>query len=165
MADAPLALWVVFICLTIPLIDLATVSLRSTLLVMVSREAANAAARCKTFKTSLGPDEPSSCDAASNRAYEIASKFSEIRVSDVKTYIVVTNIDSGSSTRQSSRLSQPADTAENLYLVEVEVSGQTSPLIPFSGGGLFGNVPGLTAPVSLTVASRQYHEYPQGLNQ
>jgi hypothetical protein len=44
------------------------------------------------------------------------------------------------------------------------VKGQVSPLMDLNIG-ILPPIPGLTAAVPVTVAAREYCEYPQGLNQ
>lgn len=164
MAELPLAIWVLFIAITMPLIDLATISLRSTFLVAAAHEAAHAASRAKSFRTPVDGNSPSAENMAASTVAESAGKFSEVSVSSVVTSIVITNIATETTESQTTPLTQPADTNNNTYTIRVVVTGRVNPLFTFNNS-LFGHIPGLTGPITLSSAAEVLCEYPQGLNQ
>jgi len=131
-----------------------------------AREAALQAAQCQTFQndSSIGVSAVNTADLWATKA---TAGFQGIAiVPPVNVYIVQTNVQSGATTRGTSRtaLSAAADTDNNIYDIQVEINGQIQPLVtvPFGGGGI--NVPGLTAPFPVTVRSQYSAEVPQGLN-
>lgn len=164
MADFPAAIWFLFICLVFPLIDLGTMSLRSSFFMNAARDAVHAAARATTFSTDLGPDELCAKSAALAQAQASVAAFSGISLTTCTTNLLITNINTQAITKQSTRLTQPADTNTNYYSIEVILVGQVSPLITFKNN-IFGSIPGLTGPITITVAAQEYCENPQGLNQ
>jgi hypothetical protein len=164
IADVPAALWVLLVLFTFPLIDLAAITIRYTFLVTASRDAAHAAAQAKSFFTSVSGQYPSAVILAEQQANTSAQGFSEISINNVKTNIVTTNINSGAVSRRSTPLTAAADTSTNLYQIEVEITGQINPLITNHSGSLL-NIPGISSPMQVVVASREYCEFPQGLTQ
>lgn len=164
IAEAPVALWLLFVVFVIPFIDLATIMLRYTFVLAASRDGAHCAAKGKSFRTEVTASEPSAMSLADKVARRTAAVFTEITVDQVTTRIVVTNLSSGHVTVLEAPLTVPADTSENLYQIETAVTAQINPLIPFEAGFLEG-IPGLSAPVLVTVASRELCENPQGLSQ
>ena len=83
-------------------------------------------------------------------------------IDSVVATILSTNATSLTTTRQTTPLSQPADTQQNVYQIEVLVTGHVKPLFLFSNK-YFGNVPGLTQDLKLTTRASENCECPQGL--
>jgi len=162
IAEAPLALWILFMLFTFPFIDMATVLLRYTFVSAAARDGALAAAQSKTYLANASGTDLSAVNSSTAAANTTASAFGEITVTSVQTLILATNISSHQVTQYTSPLAQPADTGNYLYELETIVQAQINPLI--NTGSTLLSVPGLTSPVPVTVASRQYCEYPQGLN-
>ena len=156
-------LFVLLLMLTFPLINLATSSLRYTFLVTASRDAADAASKSKTFQDDSSSTSLSAVHTADIMARRIAAGFKGITLDNISTNLVITDIASQTVARQSSKLSQAADTSTYLYNIEVILTGKVSPLINY-GGGILPQVPGLSAPMSVSVQSLRYCEYPDGLN-
>lgn len=166
MAELPIVLWVIIVFLTIPLVDLTTFSLRYNFIMAASRDAAYSASRAKTFLTNVSSTELSAVNSATAAAQQTANAFSEVTINSVTTNIVITNLANGTVTRQSTKLLVPADTSTNAYQIETIVNGTISPLITMDpNGNYFVPIPGLTAPIPVSVASRGFMENPQGLNQ
>lgn len=166
IAEAPLALWVLFFMFTFPFLDFATVMLRYTFVVSALRDGVHAAAHAKTFSTNISSTNLSAINAASAAVNATATAFREIAVSKIKTRILQTNITTKVLTVYSynTALTVAADDSVNLYEIETTVTGSINPLIKVNTG-IFPGVPGLTKPVPVTISAREYCEYPQGLNQ
>lgn len=164
IAEGPLALWILFFLMTFPFLDLATVLLRYTFLVSAVRDGVHAAAHAKTFLINPSPTNLSAVNTAPLAVSQTASAFSEIQVTSVQTRILATNIASKQLTVYTSPLTQAADDASNLYEIEIVVQGAINPLINLNIG-ILPAIPGLTASVPVTLAAREFCEYPQGLNQ
>lgn len=164
MAELPLTMWFLFILITLPMINLAIVSLRSTFILAAAHDAAHAASRCKTFKTALNGSTPSATEAATQKVTDVVSHFTGVKVSTVVTKIVVTNVDSSATTRSTDPLKTTPDTNSNTYSTEVIVTGTVDPLLYYQGDH-FGSVPGLSAPITMSCAAQEFCEYPQGLTQ
>lgn len=164
IAEAPLALWVLFFIFTFPLLDMACVLLRYTFVVSATRDGVHAAAHSKTFFTNASARDSSAVNAASSAVALTASSFSEIQINNVSTQILVTDISTQQVSQSSLPLQQPADTDSNLYELQTVVQANINPLINMNIG-ILPVIPGLTAAMPVTVAAREYCEYPQGLNQ
>lgn len=162
-AELPGTLWVLFFLLTFPLLNLATVTLRYTFLVAAARDAATAAAKAKSFSVDLTASDPSSVNIAPAQAAQTAQNFSGISLVGTQTNLVITNLVTQVTTKQSTRLTSPADTTTNLYGIEVVVTGDVQPFLPYSP--VLGNIPGLTGPMRVNVASTEMAENPQGLDE
>lgn len=158
MADTPITLWLLFLGLTLPLMDLASITMRYTFLLAAARDGAFAGSREQTYTLA---------DAALKaKVAATAANFTGITVNTVKTNVVTVNIGNKAVTRQSTKLAAPANVAANLYQIECELTGTIQPFINMGGSAaVLPNVPGITAPVNTTVTCREYFENPQGLNQ
>jgi Flp pilus assembly protein TadG len=164
LADLGPALWVLFLLLTFPLLDLATVTLRYTFLLGASRDAAQMASTAKTFQTNLDSADLSAENIASARAQANCGSFAGITYQSTTTYLVVTNLSTNAITTQSTPLNSPADTTNNLYQIKVVVNALVWPLLPYNNK-YFGSIPGLTAPMQFSVPTVEVCENPSGMNQ
>lgn len=162
IAEAPVALWLLLVVFMFPFLDLAAATIRYTFVVMASRDAAHAASRAKSYMANTSGSELSAVNIARSQAIATASAFSEITVDNVTTRILITDLNSRQITSQTAPLAQPADTSNFLYQIETVVSGQINPLLTFDGG-ILPDIPGLSAPIPISVASREICENPQGL--
>jgi Flp pilus assembly protein TadG len=158
MADTPIALWLLFLGLMFPLMDLASITMRYTFLLAAARDGAFAGSREQTFTLA---------DAALKaKINQTAASFTGITVNNITTNVVTTNISSKAVTRQPTKLAAPANPTTNLYQIEAQVQGTIEPFINMGGiTSIVPNVPGVTAPVTTSVTCREYFENPQGLNQ
>lgn len=158
MADTPVTLWLLFLGLTFPLMDLASITMRYTFLLAAARDGAFAGSREQTYTLA---------DAALKaKIAQTASSFTGITVNSVTTNVVTTNLATKAVARQPNKLAAPANPSTNLYQIEAQVQGTIQPFINMGGvGGILPNVPGITAPVTTSVTCREYFENPQGLNQ
>lgn len=163
-AELPVVLWVIFVAMTIPLVAMVSFSIRYNFLVAASRDAAYTASRATTYAADVSPSELSAVHSADAAARVTASKFSEITVNSVSTNIIITRLSTGVITRQNQALAQPADTSTYVYQIETVVNGSTTPLLALEEC-YWNRVPGLTAPINVSIASKAYFENPQGLNQ
>lgn len=163
IAEAPVALWVLFFFLTIPFIDMSTIMLRYTFFVMAARDGVHEAARAKTFSTNASSSQLSARNTATSQVNATARNFSEIAISNVTTRILETDITRRTITIHVNRLNVPADTSAYLYELETIVTGSINPLLTFNPGFL-PRIPGITTAVPVVVSAREYCEYPQGLN-
>jgi hypothetical protein len=162
IAEVPAVLFILFVLFMVPFIDLATVGLRSTFLFAATHFATIEAARAKTFQTSVTPQQPSAMTLASQQANLTAASFTGVQVSKITTSILITDVNTLQQTRVSTPLAQAPDSTSNTYQIEVKINGVVKPLLEYNCG-LFGNIPGFTAPVPLTFVDRQFCENPQGL--
>ena len=165
IAELPAVLIVLFMFLTFPLLDLATVTLRYTYLTSMSRDAAHEAAKAKSFLVDSSPTQPSATNAAQTWINMVKNNFQGVVVDTLTTNIVITDIGTQTVTRQTLPLAAPADTAQNLYAIETVVTGRCFPIINFGGSKWFPAVPGLSGPMSVTVSSQEMCENTQGLTQ
>ena len=164
MAELPLAIWMLFVVLLIPMIDMATVAMRTTFLISAVHDAAHAAARSKSFLVPVDGSDPSAQQNAQSQITQDLQSFGGVKVTSTTVNIVTTNISSDSTSRQSTPLAAPADISVNTYSIEVQVSAQVSPFITYNSM-FFGSIPCLSAPVTVQCAAQEFSEYPQGLNQ
>jgi len=164
IADLPAVLWVMFVLILYPLLDLAAVAMRYTFMLTTSREAVMSASRAKTFYADASASDQSARNWANSTAAATASKFTGVKINSVTTNLLVTNLATNTVQRYSTPLPTPADTSDALYTYEVTVIGTVMPLVAYKGP-LWANVPGLTGPMFVSITSEKMCENTQGLNQ
>ncbi len=171
MVELPLALWLILVCLAFPLIMLATMAIRYGFFWNAAREAAQNAAKCQTF---LANDASagliSSVNTARFWAVKSAQAFSGITLGPIpgsgcQVFILYTDLGGTSGNQPADTpLATAADPLNNVYTIQVQLSGSFDPLLPMPGGILGVGVPGLTSPAPVMVLSTAGAEVPQGLN-
>jgi hypothetical protein len=168
IVELPLALWILMVCVAFPLIMLATITLRTTFLDAVAKDAAHAAAKAYTFEAPGEDGKPSAIQLAETAAGETASKFSGITVTSIVTKIAIKDSSNPSSTVEvrTTKLGESdiIDTSKYVYSAQVEVSGEVQPLLTYNLP-ILGDVPGLTKPLTLTKVGLEMFENAQGLRQ
>lgn len=155
-------LWLLFLMLVFPLLDLGTVAMRYTFLLGASRDAAEVACTAKTFLADFDATHQSAVNSAAARANANISAFKGVKLISVQTNIVTTNLTTKKVTTQSTPLTAPADPSTNMYQIQVIVKAQAEPLIPYVDG-LMPKIPGLSTPATFTVVSDEYCENTSGL--
>lgn len=155
LIELPICLFILFVLFLFPLIDVATIAIRSTTSFAAAQNAAIRAARTSSFQSAR--------TAAVNAARETAARCPGVSLdpSDVRVWIAAVPFDGGAQIRQQTPLRQ-IQKDRYLYQIEVEVRSQVQPLVTCNPG-LFGVVPGLTAPMSINSVGREICEQPQGL--
>lgn len=165
VAELPVAIWLLVIMFTLPMIDFATILIRYTFMVTAAQEAVHVASRTKSFLSNISGSEVSAVNGASAQATLAAASFKEITITKITTRILITNLSTKQVSSQTVPLAQPADTGLNLYQIETVLTGQINPIFKFNNTGILPGIPGLSAPVPVSVAARAVCEFPQGLNQ
>ncbi len=156
-------LFFIFVLMLMPMLSLATMTLRSALMNAVVQNAAQSAAKAKTF--ALGTEaKPSALASATQVILDSVKVFPGLAITSVDCAILTTPLPSGAVVRSSSKLTQPADSSRNIYLIETVARGSVEPLIKV-GNTIFGDVPGVTSPLVVSYVARAMAENPQGLNQ
>jgi len=159
IAEAPAVLYVFFVLVVFPLIDLVTAFIRLTFIYTATHQSCIWAARARTFQTSINGD-PTAEALAQAGADTAIGCFTGVTLS-VTPQIIVTDISTLKQTVYTNPLPAPADISKNTYQVQVIGVGNALPLFNIP---LPVSVPGLNAPLSMTLADRQYFENPIGLN-
>ncbi|CAN5434616.1 hypothetical protein BH10CYA1_BH10CYA1_37240 [soil metagenome] len=160
VVELPFVLWIFFIGLAFPLINLMTIGLRLTFLYTATHTACLRACRAQTFLTQV--EGKPSCKMMANQAVQdVTSKFTGIHVTQITTQILTTNIDNSTQSRTVSPLTKPADVSKNTYQIEVVLACSADPFLPMP---LPVQIAGLSAPLQVTLSDRQYCESPDGLN-
>lgn len=165
LVETPFALWILIAGLVMPLICLATIGIRYTFFLNAARQAVHAAAQAKSFQQDFPPNL-SSQTLAQQTATTCCKAFSGVTLNSVTTYIVITPVQAGSSpTQQTTKLSTPADEENNVYQIQVQLSGQLNPFIPLPGFVFGFKIPGLTDPYPIQTFAKEPSENTQGLSQ
>jgi Flp pilus assembly protein TadG len=161
IAELPVVLWVLFSLLVFPLLDLAAIGLRTAQVSMAAQRACAMASRANSFHEQLNGNR-SAMEVAQAEADNLAKNYGGVRITKVKTSILVTKVDTHQVTVHDDALAQPANTADNIYQIKVAVSAEADPLITIPY--LPVSVAGMTEPLKITFSDQQYAECPQGLN-
>ncbi|HEY9684949.1 MAG TPA: hypothetical protein V6C86_25455 [Oculatellaceae cyanobacterium] len=159
--ELPVALWILVFVFLFPLIDLATIGLRTSFLYAALHQATWEAARAHTFQNSLDSQKPA-VQLANDTANSIVKQFNGIALTSIQTKILTTNIATSAVTSQSTPLSAPADQSQNIYQIQVTLKGSITPLVLWHEK--LAAIPGMTAPLSIQLCDSQYCENTQGLN-
>ena len=158
MAELPFILFILFIGLLAPLMILASIGYRGSILYFAADSAVRKAAKAPTFT-----------DANSRAAAVLTTNlgpFSGISVSAPTLSILVKPIAGGTPTVYTSKLAAGSvDSSKSLYFVMQKVDADLSPLVAFNGGWMGLSIPGLTQPFHLTFNQESYAENPTGLTQ
>jgi hypothetical protein len=166
IAEMPLAMWIIILGICLPMLMIATMTLRFGFFWNACREAAQQAARCQTFQndSAVGKSSVSVADLVATKS---AQAFTGITITAVNVYIVQTDVNSRVCSKNANRqkLGAAADIDNNIYDIQVELTGQVEPLIRSSTSGMMGDIPGLTGPFPVMVRAQYVCEVPQGLNQ
>lgn len=162
--ETPLALWIVIVCLIIPMIVLATAGIRYAFFLNAAQQAVRAAAQAKTFQQDFPPDF-SATTLAQRTAQTACQAFSGVTLNSVTTSIVITPVSAGSPSTQTSKLSQPASEQTNLYQIQVQLVGQINPLVPLPVAAFGIHIPALTDPYPIQTYAKAVAENTQGLDQ
>jgi len=166
--EFPVALLILLVVLFFPLLDLGSLFMGANSVFTAARVAAVEAARAPTFQNNVTSGTGQSATttlSAVNRAQNVASGLStggvKISSSDVHVSILQVPFGGGASTT----ITPPVtiDTTQNIYQIQVTVTGKVSPLATLSPS-LLGNIPGVTGPLVVTASSAAQVENPQGLN-
>lgn len=158
-AELPIILWILFIGIAFPVLDLATTFLRISFLYAGVHYASISAARAGSFSAPLD-GKPSAQDETASKLNQIQKLFTGLSVANVNTAIVVIKNDTLAKSSQNVPLALPADQSANTYQIEVAADCSADPLFPIP---LPIKVSGLNAPLTMHIAARQYCENPQGL--
>jgi hypothetical protein len=166
VAEFPAALFLFLIFLLFPLIDLATITLRATTVYVAAFSAARAAGRAETFESDTFGGKLSAINIARQevvRTKQAGALGVTMSNPDVHVSIVGSPLqESLPAIRQQQKLSPNVSISDYLFQVEVTVVGRVEPLVKLNAG-LFGNVPGLSAPLIITASFREFCEHPGGL--
>lgn len=165
IAELPVAIIVLLFVLLFPLADLCTIGLRSATVFAAARNAAHHAGRAKSFLADSEEGELSAKNTAIKWAVETRNSCiagTAIAPDDVKLEIVGTPLDGKQSPMRSSAPLKETQQDTYVYQIEVQVTGSVEPLITMNKK-LFGPIPGLTEPVIVTAACREFCEHPDGL--
>ena len=165
IAELPVAIFILFLILLLPLIDLATIAFRTSFIHSACHNAVHSAARAKTFKENGDKGELSAINIAKRDA--VATKENglagvDFSANDVTVFIIGNPTKVGKPPLRTDSPLTAVSTKDYIYQVEVQVSGTVEPLVTLTPT-LFGNVPGLTVPFPVTATYRQFSEHPAGL--
>jgi hypothetical protein len=162
MAEIPLTLSVLIVILAMPLLCMATLTLKSALLNAAVQDGAFLACKAKTYQTGT-TDKPAAIFLAEQTIKANALKFAGLNINSVSTDIIITPVAGGPPSRTSAKLAAPADTSRFIYQIETVAKGQIEPLINLNPK-IVGNIPGVSAPMLVSYAAREMAENPQGLD-
>lgn len=162
LLELPCTLFVFLIMLMMPMLNLATTTLRCSLMGMAVTEGAHAASKAHSYEVGT-TEKPAAMTLANEIVSAAAGRFSGLHVDSIQTSIVTTNVASGEITKQSGKLTTPPDSSRFIYQIETNVQAHIDPLFMLTS--IFGAIPGITAPVPMSYSSREIFENPSGLNQ
>lgn len=160
-AETVAVIYVLLFFLLFPLLNLASLGVRYAFVMIAASDAAIQASLSTTFDIPNGT-QPSAQTAASTAVTNTLAPLRGIHLTAVTTRILVTNLATDITTRTAAKLSAPANTSNNIYMLEPEVDATIDPLVTIPTGSF--KIQGISAPFNVQVYSRKMAENPQGLN-
>lgn len=160
--ELPAGMWITLIVFLLPMMSLASITLRCTLMNVAVLESVHAASKARTFE--LASDEGASATELANTAFDkYVNAFPGLEAGKLKLRIVSTDIKSGAISSTDSKLKNPADSSGFVYQVEGDCTGRIQPVFAMSRE-IIGDIPGLSTAMNVSFSAREMCENPQGLN-
>lgn len=164
------AMWIFFLLIVIPLVDLASFMWGVGTVMILANQASRQAAGARTFSEAINLVNKTEDDLASFRNFALIIPSSGAQ-RGVKLQVIA-NTTAGSSAPTvyqpppaPNRIPVDRSTLENtLYHYQVIASYDVQPIMNFSGLPIFHDVPGLGKPVPVSFDSTVTVERPEGLN-
>ncbi len=164
LIELPVTMWVLFIMFFVPLVDLATICLRTAYFYSAVHAASLDACRANSLTQEVDHQRPAVTLAKESLTRRVML-FRGLELKQIKLFLV--RIDTATREQQVYPLgSTPpvlaADSASSIYQLQIVASASISPLLPMKSTA-FVNIPGITAAIPFSVSDQQYIENPQGL--
>lgn len=159
IAELPLVLWIFFMVIAFPLLNLSAAFLRVTFLYCGIHMASWSAARAGTFLAPID-GKPSAIGEAHTKLAQVKAAFNGIDVQNIKTEILETNVTTLATASYNAPLAKSADQSKNSYQIQVTADCSGAPFFPMP---LPVPIAGISKPLTFTLSARQYCENPQGL--
>lgn len=165
IAESPMILMVLFIFLAFPLINLGAIGIRSYFIINSCKEAAHRASKSLTYEQAapvqLANNTPA-ITVAEQTVKRYMNAFTGVKVQSVRSGIVTVNNTTGVKTGPVYAPLSGGNMYGNVYYLEVELQATAEPLLTYNGG-LLGDIPGLTRPLTIQTHAREVFENPKGL--
>jgi hypothetical protein len=156
VVELPMAMWILFIGLLFPLVILASMGYRTSILYFAADSAARKAAKAPTYT-----------DAVSRVSTALTTNlatFTGISAASPTISVLSKPITGGASKITKGKLAPGSvDTSKNLYFVITTVDADLDPLVKFNSLWMGNSIPGLTGPFHLQLSLESYCENPNGL--
>ena len=146
-----------------PLIDLASIFLGSSTIASAARVAALKAARAQTYTTNTSATQLSAVNTATSIAAGFSGGNVNIPASGVTISALQVPVAGGAPQQITPGAAFSVDTSTYTYQIQVTVTGTVTPIV-LLGSNIFGNVQGLTIPLTVTTSSTASLENPDALN-
>ncbi len=171
MAEFGPAMWIFFVLIVFPLIDLASFLAGVSSVMLVANMGARQAAPCGTYTDAVNSVKTTYDNLKMFRDFAkmspSVSGAPPLDNTGTNISCVVTETSSGKQQVYHKGDKVPNDSqslADNIYQYQVTSSYNVSPLFNFNGIPVLGDVPGLGAPVPVEFTATAAVEHPEGLN-
>lgn len=161
IVELPFVLWTILLVLFYPLVNYATIAIRSGFVFHAAQTAALTASKARSYSTSTAAD-PSAQQVALDTAHLALDTCDGIKLNNVETEIVITKISDKTKSTTKTKLTTPPNLAENTYQLQVNIDTSVDPLMKVDSQ-VFGSIPGITTAYNLKVSQRHFVENSQGL--
>ncbi len=168
LSELPIALFVLFILLAFPLLNLLGLATGASIACLVAHQAAARASTHQRYDTALQAmnTEATSLLGSGFASFARMTPVNGYLGSGADLYVLATDYRGGGT--QSYGPNQPVQSAIDpstyLYECNVRVKYQIGPTISMAGAPFIGDVPGLGKPAVITFEANRAAEYPVGLN-
>jgi hypothetical protein len=167
LAEFGPVVWILFVLIVFPLIDLMGVVTGMANIVLLTHQAVSRAANQQTYDNALAA---MAAEATNNMSSGFArlAKLQAVggyQACGMNLYVNATDYRSGGTTKfgPNTPVPPPIDPTKYIYEVTASAQFQTGPFIDLSGIPILGLVPGLGKPADLTFSASRSVEHPSGL--
>jgi hypothetical protein len=154
IADAPGAIWCLFMALLFPAMCYASLFYRATLMYFATRDSCYKAAKSSTYSNAV---------SAGNAAFGTDVAAFTGMSGSIVFYIVTQPTNGAAAPNPSSTALGTVNQTNNIYFIKAVTTATIQPLFSVGPGWLGESIPGLTGPYPLTVTAEYYVENPTGL--
>lgn len=165
VVELPVVIFLFILVLLLPLTELATLSMRATTIWCAVRMAAHSAACAGTFQENGKNGELSAVNIARRDALNVKNQLHggvQFGATDVSVRILGQPLKAGLVAVKSAVPLTSVQPKDFLYQIEVTIKGSIDPVVSLDSD-FFGEIPGLTTPLPLSLAYRAFCEHPNGL--
>lgn len=158
LIELPVVLWCIFVGFVFPLLIMASIGIRSSILFF------NADTAC--LRACKAPSYTEASKRAINSLNNDLGTFNGISNISSSLSIIVKPLSGASPTIVNGKLAQGSiDSSKNLYFLLLFTEADIDPLVRFDTQWLGLTVPGLTEPYKLRLKTECYSENPNGLTE
>lgn len=167
IAELPVLLWIVFLLIAVPLINLTGLGMAAAGIYITSWKTAEQASCSLNFKSALKAvvNEADYINKSGLAAFSGMTPAGGYQSSGVDLFVQATNLSGGTQISTANQLPHfPIDTTSYVYEYKTNAVYDVKPLVSLAAVPLIGQIPGLGKPARIAFSAHRVCEFPVGLN-